>query len=149
MLKLVTNVVASPYKFEAGWEKYEFASDAVNADADVIILSMAWNTLGDRDEFFQESGEPDMDSLSYWLARLQPVLHNKPGKEVIVIFANRSGFEDTATYVGTSTVLGIKDGDISLYAMLGRDDERLLVVDTKLPPQAKLRMVRKDSDTHV
>lgn len=141
--------MASSYKFEAEWDKYEFARHAVGADADVIILSMAWNTLCDRAEFFQESGEPDMDSLSYWLARLQPVLHNKPGKEVIVIFANRSGFEDTATYVGTSAVLGIKDGDISLYGMLGRDDERLLVVDTRLPPQARLRLARKDSDTHV
>lgn len=141
--------MTSSYKFGTDWEAYEFARHAVGADADVIILSMAWNTFCDRDEFFEESGEPDMDSLSYWMARLQPVLQNKPGKEVIVIFANRSGMEDTATYVGTSAVLGIKDGDISLYGMLARDDERLLVVDTKLPPQAKLRMARKDSDTHV
>lgn len=54
------------------------------------------------------------------------------------MFANRSGVEDEATYAGTSTVLGIKDGEVTVYGILGRGEEKLLLVDTDKPPLGRL-----------
>lgn len=102
---------------------------------------MAWNTLVERSKFLSEPEEPDMETLGYWVSRLQPILNAESSEEVIVVFANRCGYEGDATYAGTSAVVGIQRGEIRLYGMLGRGEERLLVVDTSLPPRAKLAYV--------
>lgn len=81
-----------------------------------------------------------MDTLLYWITRLQPIISIDSNQETIVVFGNRCGAEGDATYVGTSTVLGIKSGEISLYGILGRDEESLLVVDTDALPYAKLNL---------
>jgi len=41
-------------------------------------------------------------------------------------------------YAGTSAVLGIQDGEVRVYGLLGRGEKELLVVDTNERPQAKL-----------
>lgn len=56
------------------------------------------------------------------------------------MIGNRCGIEDDATYAGTSTVMGIKNGEFSLYGILGRAEEQLLVVDTDKPPYAKFTL---------
>ena len=57
---------------------------------------------------------------------------------MIVVFCNRSGTEDDVFYAGTSAVVGIKDGEVSVYGILGRGVKELLFVDTGSPPIAKL-----------
>jgi len=52
--------------------------------------------------------------------------------------ANRCGTEDEVVYAGTSAVLGIQDGEVKVYGILGRGEKELLVVDTSKHPQAKL-----------
>lgn len=101
---------------------------------------MAWCTDAQRSLFFLKSGEPDMDTLLYWITRMKPILALDSSQETIIVFGNRCGIEGDTTYVGTSTVLGIKSGEILLYGILGRDEEELLIVDTDDPPFAKLKL---------
>lgn len=79
-----------------------------------------------------------MDTLSYWLARMEPLIRAETEGEIICVFANRSGTEDDAVYAGTSAVLGIHAGEVKVYGILGRGEKELLVVDTNKRPQAKL-----------
>lgn len=79
-----------------------------------------------------------METLSYWLARLEPLIRAEAEGEIIVVFANRCGSEDEATYAGTSAVLGVNAGEVKVYGILGRGEKELLVVDTNKRPQAKL-----------
>ena len=79
-----------------------------------------------------------MDTLSYWLARMEPLIRAETEGEIICVFANRTGNEDEATYAGTSAVLGIHGGEVKVYGILGRGEKELLVVDTNKRPQAKL-----------
>lgn len=79
-----------------------------------------------------------METLSHWLARLEPVIRAEEEGEIVVVLANRCGTEDEAVYAGTSTVLGIQGGEVKVYGILGRGEKELLVVDTTLRPQAKL-----------
>lgn len=79
-----------------------------------------------------------METLSYWLARLEPLIRAEADGEIIVVLANRCGTEEEAVYAGTSAVLGICDGEVRVYGILGRGEKELLVVDTSSRPQAKL-----------
>ena len=79
-----------------------------------------------------------MNTLSYWLARLEPLIRAETQGEIICVFANRTGTEDDAVYAGTSAVLGIQAGEVKVYGILGRGEKDLLVVDTNKRPQAKL-----------
>jgi hypothetical protein len=79
-----------------------------------------------------------MDTLSYWLARLEPIIRAETEGEIVVVIANRCGIEGEAVYAGTSAVLGIQGGEVKVYGILGRGEKELLVIDTNLRPQAKL-----------
>jgi hypothetical protein len=79
-----------------------------------------------------------MSTLAYWAARFEPVIRAGSSEETIIVIANRCGTEGDATYAGTSTVLGIRDGEIALYDLLPRGTEGLLVVDTDKPPKYRL-----------
>lgn len=79
-----------------------------------------------------------METLSYWLARLEPLIRAEDKGEIIVVLANRTGIEDDAVYAGTSAVLGIHCGEVKLYGVLGRGERALLVVDTSQEPHARL-----------
>ncbi|OAA41916.1 N-terminal amidase [Beauveria brongniartii RCEF 3172] len=127
----------NPYKFEAPWHDYEFAFHALDVCADVIILSMAWIKKESR-EFSRMPNEPDMETLTYWVTRLEPLIRESRRDEIIVVFANRCGIEGDATYAGTSAVLGIHHGEVTVYGLLGRGEKDLLVVDTTHNPYGKL-----------
>lgn len=86
-----------------------------------------------------------MESLSYWISRLQPIINLESERETIVVLANRTGREADATYVGSSCVLGIQAGEVKLYGILGRGDQELLVVDTESVPFAKLQFQNNSS----
>lgn len=99
---------------------------------------MAWRTREDARSYSRAPKDPDMETLSYWLARLEPIIRAEDEGEIIVVIANRCGTEEDAVYAGTSAILGIEDGEVKVYGILGRGERELLVVDTDQPPQAKL-----------
>lgn len=128
----------NPYKFEAPWSAWEFAYHILHKQANLVILSMAWLTHEDVRSFSRWPKEPDMETLSYWLSRLEPVIRAETEGEIIVVLANRTGVEDDVVYAGTSCVLGINGGEVKVYGILGRGEKELLVVDTNRRPKAKL-----------
>ncbi|KAL6854206.1 carbon-nitrogen hydrolase [Trichoderma novae-zelandiae] len=128
----------NPYKFEAPWNKFEFGQHVLNSGARLVIVSMAWLTNENAQEFTSTPLEPDSMTLLYWVSRLEPLIRAESNQEVIVIFANRCGIEGEATYAGTSTVVGIQSGEIWVYGIMGRGEKGLLVVDTDSEPYAKL-----------
>ncbi|KAI1824630.1 carbon-nitrogen hydrolase [Xylaria intraflava] len=137
----------NPYKFEAPWNAYEFAFHVLDVAANIVILSMAWLTRENAVVFGSQPKEPDMETLTYWITRLEPLIRAETEEEIIVIFANRTGVEDDAVYAGTSAVLGIQNGEVTVYGLLGRGERKLLVVDTEKSGVAKL-VYRPDRDAH-
>ncbi|TFB01952.1 Protein Amidase [Trichoderma ghanense] len=128
----------NPYKFEAPWNKFEFGQHVLDSGARLVIVSMAWLTNENPQEFTSTPLEPDSMTLLYWVSRLEPLIRADSNQEVIVVFANRCGVEGDATYAGTSTVVGIQSGEIWVYGIMGRGETGLLVVDTDSEPYAKL-----------
>lgn len=86
---------------------------------------------------------------------LQPILNfyrslfsigfaNLHVSRLIIVFCNRTGVEDqTTVYAGTSAVIGIHQGEVKVYGLLGRGVKELLIVDTDDSPFANLT-IRKD-----
>lgn len=133
-----SDIFHSPYRFEAPWHAFEFAFHVLNVRANLVILSMAWSTHEDARMFSRMPAEPDMDTLTYWVQRLEPLIRAENDEETIVVFCNRTGTEGNAVYAGTSAVLSIKQGEVAVYGILGRGVKDLLVVDTDAAPFAKL-----------
>lgn len=106
--------------------------------SNLVIMSMAWLTRADAQVFTSTPNEPDMDTLTYWVARLEPLIRSENDDEIIVVFCNRTGIEDDAVYAGTSAVIGVQHGEVKIYGVLGRGEKKLLVVDTNQAPYAKL-----------
>ncbi|KAJ5280202.1 Carbon-nitrogen hydrolase [Penicillium angulare] len=111
----------NPYKFEAPYSAFEFASRIMDSRSQLVILSMAWLTMHSRDALAALNKDPDMDTFSYWLQRFMPLLekemqhaqnldgehdvettaagslNSKPKeKQVVIVFANRAGEEPAA-----------------------------------------------------
>ncbi|KAJ5649805.1 Carbon-nitrogen hydrolase [Penicillium longicatenatum] len=115
----------NPYKFEAPYAAYEFASRVLDSQSQLVILSMAWLSMHSREILDALNREPDMDTFSYWLQRFMPLLEKEmqharnvddedTPKQVVIVFANRAGEEpaadDTkppALYAGTSAVVAV------------------------------------------
>lgn len=144
-----SNVHRSPYKFEAPWDKFEFAQHVLDCGARLVVISMAWITNDDPRQFSRMPQEPDMNTLLYWVSRLEPIIRAESTEEVIVVFANRTGMEGEVTYAGTSAVIGIESGEVRVYGILGRGDKELLVVDTDAAPYAKLVYRPGENDPEV
>jgi predicted amidohydrolase len=130
--------IRSPYRFEVPWNHFEFANHVLDSGARLVVVSMAWLTQAEQTEFISLPHEPDLETLTYWVSRLEPIIRFDSPQEIIVVFANRTGTEDAATYAGTSAVVGIKSGEVRIYGILGRGEKELLVVDTDSTPLAKL-----------
>ncbi|CAG8951966.1 hypothetical protein HYFRA_00000701 [Hymenoscyphus fraxineus] len=128
----------NPYKFEAPWNAWEFSYHILYKKANLVVMSMAWLTREDITTFSVAQNDPDMETLSYWLSRLEPLIRAETVGEIIVVLANRCGNEGEVVYAGTSTVLGIQAGEVKVYGILGRGEKELLVVDTDRRPKAKL-----------
>lgn len=137
----------NPYRFQAPWGAFEFGTHVVNVNASLVILNMAWLLNPDPSDLTMTSAHPDWDAphwdtLSYWVARLTPLLQKKAvsegasTREIIVIICNRTGTEGSAMYAGTSTVLGFKDGRVRIFDVAGRrDSTKGLLVDTTAESQ--------------
>ncbi|KAJ3458487.1 hypothetical protein MRS44_012596 [Fusarium solani] len=128
----------NPYKFEAPWHAFEFAFHVLEVESNLVIISMAWMTREEPRLFTRMPNEPDMETLTYWVTRLEPLIRSDNEDEIIIVFCNRSGNEDEAMYAGTSAVIGIHEGEVKVYGLLGRGEKELLVVDTSNSPYAKL-----------
>ncbi|KAI2780343.1 carbon-nitrogen hydrolase [Daldinia loculata] len=135
----------NPYKFEAPFHAFEFAFHILEMESNLVVLTMAWLTREDGRMFSRMPNDPDLETLTYWVTRLEPLIRAESEEEIIVVFANRCGIEDDAVYAGTSAVIGIKDGEVNIYGILGRGEKELLVVDTDAPPYAKLVYRPEDS----
>lgn len=77
---------------------------------------------------------------------MEPIIRAETEEEIIVVFCNRCGMEDETVYAGTSAVIGIKQGEVCIYGMLGRCEKSVLVVDTAGPPLGKLVFQTQSSD---
>lgn len=114
----------NPLKFQAPFDAYEFGHHCAKADVDVIIVPMAWTksepTAGHED---------DLASLRYWLMRLSPVLDSH--RRTLFIACDRTGREDETSYQGSSCVISIDHGKLTVLGKLGLE-EGLLVVDVPL-----------------
>ncbi|KAB5545517.1 hypothetical protein GE09DRAFT_211311 [Coniochaeta sp. 2T2.1] len=128
----------NPYRFESPWNAFEFGFHALEVEPDLVIVNMSWVTRQDHREFSRMLAEPDMETLTYWVQRLEPLISAELEKEIIVVFCNRCGQEDEALYAGTSAIIGIKGGEVNVYALAGRGTKEFLMADTNNPPFAKL-----------
>lgn len=121
----------NPYKFEAPFDKYEFAQHAVDSGAELVILSMAWSSLNLTLQDVRElASKPDLETLSYWINRFRPLKEVSENSPVILVMGNRCGVEHDTIYAGTSTVLRMSGEKIELWGILGKGQESCLVVDT-------------------
>lgn len=127
----------------------EFAFHVLDMQANLVILSMAWLTREDLEVWSTKSQDACMDTLTYWVTRLEPLIRAENDEEIIVVFCNRTGVEDDAIYAGTSAVIGIQNGEVTVYGMLGRGQKELLVVDTDKPGFAKLVYRPEDEEKTV
>ncbi|RAK88692.1 hydrolase, carbon-nitrogen family protein [Aspergillus costaricaensis CBS 115574] len=116
----------NPYRFEAPFTAWEFANRVLDTKSELVILSMAWLTLLERDELDSLGDEPDLDTFNYWIQRFMPLIRKKMGhatnfdgddanrgKKIIIVFANRAGEEpgaegtNPARYAGTSAIVAV------------------------------------------
>lgn len=143
----------NPYKFEAPWTAYEFATHAQNARAKVIVLSTAWLTHLTSLELMEEPNKPDMNTLGYWIERFRPLMEvSGPQEEVVIVFANRTGNEGMAErigevkYAGSSTVMGMRkavpgsrEANVKIWDVMGRAQDGVMIVDTDRPAKYGVR----------
>ena len=126
----------NPHLFTASWDLYELAIHTLHNSSALLCVSMAWCT-------HEPSGLPldptelHTDSLSYWTARVKPLVDD-PTKQTIVAFANRCGKEGDVCYVGSSWVGVVGKGEVKIWGMLGYGEEAVLQVDTAEEPTWRL-----------
>ena len=157
----------NPYRFTAEWTAYEFCTHALGARSELLLLSMAWLTnappppppppdpLARHDEASTTAAaaaaaaraEPDMETLRYWFARMEPLILAET--ERVVALANRCGDEPPAArYAGTSWIGRVGKGRIGIWGLMGRGEEGVLEVDTEGKPKWvwEMRRRRRDDD---
>jgi len=134
----------NPYKFLAPWEEYEFANTALTAQTPIICVSMAWLCHLSPTELMVEPGQPDIATVAYWVERFQPIVEASREKEgpTYVLLANRCGVEKGVCYAGSSTVMMIEGGGVSLFETAGKSEEKCLVVDLSERPKFQVRSGR-------
>ena len=129
----------NPHQFEASWTLYELATYTLNSDTKLLLLSMAWLTHKTPTELHENSADPDLETLSYWIERIVPLVNNKERK-VIVVFANRCGQEPLdARYAGSSWIGLVGFEKVYVWDIAGRAQETLLCIDTDQDPEYQLQ----------
>ena len=123
----------NPYQFTAPWTDYEFANTMLREGVRIVVLSMAWLTRLLPQELMASPGDPDMETVAYWLERFHPLIDKASKDEIIVVFANRCGIEgnvvgakhvengeeveegDRVCYAGSSCVMRFQGGTVKMY----------------------------------
>lgn len=145
----------NPHKFLAPWGEYELSRHALEQGADILVLSMAWLTRLSLKAIECNSDEPDLDTLSYWIERLKPLVEAE--KEVLVVCANRCGEEpgknplgpeDGVRYAGSSWVGKVGKGQVTMWDIVGRAQECICFADTEVEPKWVLRMSSSRDGDH-
>lgn len=124
----------NPYRFEAPFAAYEFATFQRKAGVRLVLISTAWlRSEGardadedDADEEEEEEGMPSELHL-YWSMRLRPLLHTP----CIVALCNRTGTERGTAFAGQSCVMSLLEPTV--LGKLGADHQGVLVVDAPMP----------------
>ena len=129
----------NPYRFQTPWTNYEFANHVLSHSSSLVIVVMAWLIAESGSLPEQNPEEPNHDTFRYWLERLKPLIDTNSSDEILVVLSNRCGAEGTARYAGTSTVLGLQNGHITVYGILGQAQEKLLIVDTSASADYRFR----------
>ncbi|KAF1957474.1 carbon-nitrogen hydrolase [Byssothecium circinans] len=134
----------NPHRFLAPWSAYEFANAALNSPhippgtlPPLICVSMAWLCHLSPEELVQDPTSPDVATIAYWVERFQPVVERSKDVEgaTYVVLANRSGMEKGVCYAGSSTVIKIEGGAVSLFQTAGKSEEKCLTVDLSERPR--------------
>ena len=104
----VTNAICmdiNPYRFEAPWHAHELARAA--AGSDLIVFSSAWTSAHPDDPSETKAAPVDPSQvLSYWVARLEPLLGARDAP--VFVCANRVGVEDEIQFTGCSCVIDLR-----------------------------------------
>ena len=130
----------NPHRFEASWTLYELATYTLNSNTELLLLSMAWLTHKTCTELVESSADPDLETLSYWMERIVPLVNNKERK-VIVVFANRCGQEPLdARYAGSSWIGLVGFGKVDIWDIAGRAQETVLCIDTDQDPEYQFHL---------
>jgi protein N-terminal amidase len=140
----------NPYKFLARWEEYEFATHVLTSRTPLVVLSMAWLTRLTPQELAELPLRPDEETFAYWIQRFQPLVEKGVGGQgmegeggydgpIAVVCANRCGIEGVACYAGTSSVFVVDKGTVNIYDVMGKLEEKCMVVDLTRPPKYALQ----------
>ncbi|KAI2487350.1 amidohydrolase [Pyrenophora tritici-repentis] len=132
----------NPYKFVSPWSDYEFCSLALSSQSSLICISMAWLCHLTPTELAKDPSQPDVATVAYWVERFQPLVEAKSDRPFYVVLANRCGMEKGLCYAGSSTVIRIEKGVVSLYETAGKSEETCLVVDLDERPKFQVRSGR-------
>lgn len=132
----------NPYRFVADWNNFEFARTALTHDTPLICVSMAWLSNLSPTELAQNPEQPDIATVAYWVERFQLLVETKSEKPVYIVLANRCGMEKTVCYAGSSTVIKIQSGIVSLFETCGKSEEKCLIVDWSETPKFQVRSGR-------
>ena len=130
----------NPHRFVAPWDAYEFCSAAIASAADTIVVSTAWLTSLSPLQLAEEPESPDWDTFTYWINRLLPLVRDGE-RETLVVCANRCGEEpganpigqgeDGVRYAGSSWIGVVGKGKVSVWGIMGRAEEGVLVADVE------------------
>ncbi|PSN70996.1 N-terminal asparagine amidohydrolase-like protein [Corynespora cassiicola Philippines] len=129
----------NPYKFIAAWEDFEFANKALKENSQLVCVSMAWLSNLSPAELAKDPAEADIATVAYWMERFQPFVEHAREQPVYIVLANRCGMEKSVCYAGSSTVVKIENGNVSLYETLGKSEEKCLMVDLNDRPKFQVR----------
>ena len=140
----------NPYRFLAPWSDYEFANAALTMPSihsgpnPLICVSMAWLCHLSPAELREDPGVADVATVAYWVERFQPIVERsrEVGGSWYVILANRCGTEKGVCYAGSSTVMKIEGGAVSLFETCGKFEEKCLIVDLNERPKYQVRSGR-------
>jgi protein N-terminal amidase len=105
----------NPWEFIAHPSAYEFATYIIQNDIVLVLIPMAWLLPPEYEDEYSGISEP---TLTYWVKRLYPLVEDARSR--IVVICNRTGQEEGARYAGTSCVLRIGGGDVTVLGVLGR-----------------------------
>ncbi|TLD23659.1 N-terminal asparagine amidohydrolase-like protein [Venturia nashicola] len=128
----------NPHKFLASWSAYEFANHVIDSGTPLVVLSMAWLTRLTTQELAELPLRPDEETFAYWMQRFQPLIEGKKGP-IAVVCANRCGIEGNACYAGTSSVFVVDKGNVNIYDVMGKLEEKCMVVDLMRAPKYALQ----------
>ena len=95
----------NPYKFESPWDAYELANAAVGSE--LILFSSAWTSAHPEDDL-ETKRKPVRfeDVVSYWIARLEPLIGARNAPRLLV--ANRVGVEHEIQFTGCSCAIDLR-----------------------------------------